>query len=160
MPDLAYRRPVPEDLHFVADLFSRPEVVAHRPDPQPDPPEISADRLARDIAHWDRHGYGRWTVTERGCHVALGGVTTIADTDEVNISYHVHPDHWRRGIAGAVAARAVAHAFEVLKVPLIRGLVREANPASASVLLKLGFLRDGVVEHAGQPTIRYVLAHP
>ncbi|TIR43124.1 MAG: GNAT family N-acetyltransferase, partial [Mesorhizobium sp.] len=44
---LLLRRPKQADLEFLADLFSRPELVAHRPDPTPDTPQQSAARLAR-----------------------------------------------------------------------------------------------------------------
>lgn len=154
---LLYRRPLPGDLPFVTDLYSRPEAVAHRPDPTPDGPEVSRMRLERDIAHWEAHGFGRWAVEAEGRLVGFGGLGVVEDSADLNISYHVHPDHWRRGIASAIAAQAVAHGFGELGAPRIRGLVRAANPASARVLLKLGFRRDGEVTLHGAPTVRYVL---
>ncbi|OWU84168.1 hypothetical protein ATO6_14010 [Oceanicola sp. 22II-s10i] len=151
-------RPVNEgDLDFMADLFSRPEVVAHRPDPTPDSRAICADKLERDMAHWDAHGFGRWTVLDGGAPVGFGGLTVVEDADDLNISYHVHPDSWGRGLASAIAARAVAHGFGQLRAPGIRGLVRRANPASARVLVKLGFREDGEVTLHGAPTVRYLL---
>ncbi|MGR3454342.1 GNAT family N-acetyltransferase [Pseudooceanicola sp.] len=154
---LHYRRPVSGDLPFVTDLYARPEVVAHRPDPTPDGPEVSRLRLERDIAHWGAEGFGRWAVEEAGRLVGFGGLTVVEDASDLNISYHVHPDHWGRGLASRIGAHAVAHGFDALDASRLRGLVREANPASARVLLKLGFRRDGVVTLHGAPTVRYVL---
>lgn len=155
---LSYRPPRPGDLAFVTDLYARPEVVAHRPDPTPDGPEVCRMRLDRDIAHWAAHGFGRWAVEAGGQLVGFGGLGVVEGSEELNISYHVHPDHWGHGMASAIAARAVGHGFDRLGAPRIRGLVRAANPASARVLLKLGFRRDGEVTLHGAPTLRYVLA--
>ena len=154
---LEFRRPRMGDLGFVTDLYARPEVVAHRPDPTPDGPVRSRVRLERDMAHWDEHGFGRWAVADGGVLVGFGGLTVLEDSLDLNISYHVHPDAWGRGIASAIAAQAVAHGFGELGATRIRGLVRAANPASARVLVKLGFRADGEVTLHGAPTNRYVL---
>ncbi|WP_375689326.1 GNAT family N-acetyltransferase [Pseudooceanicola sp. LIPI14-2-Ac024] len=154
---LFFRRVEPCDLDFMAEVFSRPEVVAHRPDPTPDSREVCADKLVRDIAHWDRHGFGRWTVEAARRPVGFGGLTVVEDSRDLNVSYHVHPDHWGHGHASAIAAHAVEHGFGTLRAPRLRGLVRAANPASARVLLKLGFREDGEVTLHGAPTLRYVL---
>jgi RimJ/RimL family protein N-acetyltransferase len=55
---LILRQPEAPDIDFITDMFSRNEVVAHRPDPRPDTPEESAARLARDMAHWRDHSFG------------------------------------------------------------------------------------------------------
>lgn len=154
---LDFRRPAMGDLPFVTDLYARPEVVAHRPDPTPDGPEVCRMRLERDIAHWDKHGFGRWAVEDGGVLVGFGGLTAVEDSGDLNISYHVHPDAWGRGIASLIATRAVEHGFGELGARRIRGLVRTANPASARVLVKLGFRADGEVTLHGAPTNRYVL---
>lgn len=154
---LDFRRPAPGDLSFVTDLYARPEVVAHRPDPAPDGPEVCRVRLERDIAHWDAHGFGRWAVEEDERLVGFGGLTCVEDSRDLNISYHVHPDAWGRGIASRIAAHAVENGFDGLDATRIRGLVRAANPASARVLVKLGFRADGQVTLHGAPTDRYVL---
>ena len=84
---LLLRRPRQADLHFLIDLFSRPELVAHRPDPTPDTPQQSAAGLTRDIDHWDKHGFGRWAVEADGGLVGFGGVTVSNDFEGLNLSY-------------------------------------------------------------------------
>lgn len=91
---LLLRRPATSGLAFLIDLFSRNELVAHRPDPTPDTPQHSAARLARDIGHWDRHGFGRWAVEAGGKMVGFGGVTVSSDFDGLNLSYHLQPESW------------------------------------------------------------------
>jgi ribosomal-protein-alanine N-acetyltransferase len=72
---LVLRRPNTADSDFVVDLFSRLELVAHRPHPVPDSPEISEQRLLRDMQHWQSHGFGRWAVEHDGRLVGFGGLT-------------------------------------------------------------------------------------
>jgi ribosomal-protein-alanine N-acetyltransferase len=50
-PCLHLRPPDSADLDFMVNLFARPELVAHRPDPEPDSPEASKARLERTIRH-------------------------------------------------------------------------------------------------------------
>ncbi|RVA86507.1 N-acetyltransferase, partial [Mesorhizobium sp. M7A.F.Ca.CA.004.01.1.1] len=83
---LLLRRPAEADLDFLIDLFSRGELVAHRPDPVPDRAQQSAARLRRDIGHWDKHGFGRWAVEADGKLIGFGGVTVSADFDGLNPS--------------------------------------------------------------------------
>lgn len=77
---LLLRRPAETDLDFLIDLFTRQELVAHRPDPVPDTPQQSAARLARDIGHWNRHGFGRWAVEADGKLIGFGGITVSEDS--------------------------------------------------------------------------------
>jgi len=150
---LRLRKPSDSDLPFLTDLFSLPEMVAHRPHPVPDSPAQSAARLARDLAHWKQHGFGRWAL-EMGEHpIGFGGLSRKEGIEGLNISYHLHPDFWRRGFAGEFVDEALRVAFEVIEAPRVVGLVRPVNPASRSVLERAGFTFEGEVEFEGAPTL-------
>ncbi|MDE1994650.1 MAG: GNAT family N-acetyltransferase, partial [Rhizobiaceae bacterium] len=73
--------PEEADLDFVTALFSRQELVAHRPNPIPDTPDESTLRLSRDRAHWHDHGFGRWAVMAGGRLIGFGGVTVSKEFD-------------------------------------------------------------------------------
>jgi len=156
---LTFREPDRQDLAFLTDLFARPETVAHRPRPDPDSPGLSALRLERELAHWADHGFGRWAVASGGRPIGFGGLNVTRVEGELNISYHIHPEAWGHGHATCIARHAVAHGFGPLAARCIRGLVREANPASRRVLEKLGFRFAGRVMLNGAPTMRFEL-HP
>jgi [ribosomal protein S5]-alanine N-acetyltransferase len=149
---LALRRPIPDDLDFLVDLFSLPALVAHRPDPTPDSPVVCAERLRGDIAHWDRHGFGRWAVEDGDGLIGFGGLTVRGEDEAFNISYHLHPAHWGKGYATELAEEAVRAGFDDLGVARIVGLVREANPGSRRVLERAGFVFEGHVMLHGAPT--------
>jgi ribosomal-protein-alanine N-acetyltransferase len=151
-PRLSLRMPEERDLDFVTALFARPELVAHRPDPTPDSPSESARRLARDQAHWRVNGFGRWAVETEGRLIGFGGVTVSTEFEGLNLSYHLHPEHWGRGYATELVKEALAFACDDLQAKRIIGLVRPVNVASRRVLEKCGFGFERDVMLHGAPT--------
>lgn len=154
-------RPVArEDIDFAAELFARPELTAHRPDPRPDSRDAVVARLAADGAHWAQHGFGRWLLSADGIPVGLGGLTVKAGVEGLNLSYHLHPDHWGKGYATEFARAALKVAFGPLAAPRVVGLVRPANPASRAVLERLGFRYERSLPLHGAPTDMFALDAP
>ena len=154
---LSLRQPEMADAGFLTELFSRHELVAHRPDTRPDSPQQSAERLDRDMAHWVEHGFGRWAILAKGNLVGFGGVTVSKQFEGLNLSYHLHPHYWGRGFATELVVETVRFAFENLGAPRIIGLVRTANTASVQVLQRCGFQFEQEVMLAGAPTNLYAL---
>ena len=157
---LLLRPPTLEDLPFLTELFARPELVAHRPVPQPDSPEESAARLARDMAHWNQHGFGRFAVVAGSELIGFGGVTVSNEFDALNLSYHLDPRSWGHGYATELVSGILAFAFGELGARRIIGLVRPANPASRRVLEKCGFGFERELMLHGAPTNLYSLLSP
>lgn len=154
---LLLRRPAESDLPFVVDLFTRPELVGHRPDPRPDSPEASAARLQKDMRHWRAHGFGRWAAEHEGRLVGFGGVTRSETFEGLNLSYHLAPEAWGKGFAAEIVQQALAVAFGPLAAKRVIGLVRPANPASARVLQRAGFACEREVMLHGAPTMLWAL---
>ncbi|MGR6430366.1 GNAT family N-acetyltransferase [Rhizobium sp. PAMB 3174] len=138
-------------------LFSKAELVAHRPDPTPDSSVVTEARLAREIAHWRKFDFGRWAVEVDGQLIGFGGVTQSQQYDALNISYHLDPAFWGNGYAVELAGAAVAFGTEVLRRNWIVGLVRPVNVASRRVLEKCGFVHEGSIELHGAPTMLFSL---
>ncbi|TXH81202.1 MAG: N-acetyltransferase [Rhizobium sp.] len=149
---LSLRMPEEQDLDFVTMLFARPELVAHRPDPVPDSAAESARRLARDRAHWRLHGFGRWAVETEGRLIGFGGLTVSTEFGGLNLSYHLHPDHWGNGYATELVTEALAFARDDLQARRVVGLVRPVNIASRRVLEKCGFDFEREIMLHGAPT--------
>jgi len=149
---LLLRPPTAADRDFMVSLFSRSELVAHRPHPVPDSPEVSERRLLRDMQHWQSHGFGRWAVEHGGQLIGFGGLTHMHGFDGLNISYHLDPESWGKGYASEFVAETVAVGFGPLKAHRMIGLVRAANPASRRVLERNGFCFEQEVELDGAPT--------
>ncbi|AUG51347.1 GNAT family N-acetyltransferase [Thalassospira marina] len=137
---LTLRVPQQDDLSFLQDMFSRPELTRHRPNPTPDDASTTRDRMARDRAHWAEHGFGRWAVLVDGRRIGFGGVTQSLQFEGLNLSYHLHPDYWGKGYGLEIARAAIAFAINDLAAQRIIGLARPANPASQRVLLRAGLV--------------------
>ncbi|WP_045024898.1 GNAT family N-acetyltransferase [Agrobacterium arsenijevicii] len=152
---LTLRQPEAQDIDFIVDMFSRSELVAHRPDPRPDTPEESAARLARDTAHWRDHGFGRWAALVGENLVGFGGVTVSKEFEGLNLSYHLHPDYWGQGFATELVTEAIRFGLEDVGIRRIIGLVRPANPASRKVLERCGFSLEREVMLHGATTNLY-----
>ncbi|MBY5441551.1 GNAT family N-acetyltransferase [Rhizobium leguminosarum] len=152
---LRLRIPVEGDIDFLTRLFSRPELVAHRPVPRPDTPAESAERLARDIGHWKDHGFGRWAVEANGALIGFGGVTVSKEFDDLNLSYHLQPESWGQEYATELVRETLTFAFDNLHADRVIGLVRPVNAASKRILEKCGFTFDREVMLHGAPTNMY-----
>jgi ribosomal-protein-alanine N-acetyltransferase len=154
---LRLRAPASTDILFLTELFSRPELVAHRPVPRPDSPEESAARLARDIGYWKDHGFGRWAVEANGALIGFGGVTVSKEFGGLNLSYHLHPESWGQGYATELVRETLTFAFDDLHAERVIGLVRPINVASKRILEKCGFRFEREVMLHGAPTNMYAL---
>ncbi|WJY21441.1 GNAT family N-acetyltransferase [Fontisubflavum oceani] len=145
-------RPVEaSDAPFYADLFSRQELVAYRPDPTPFDAARSATRLGEDLAHWKQHGFGRWALVHAGRTVGLGGLSLKFQYRGINLSYHLLPDLWGQGLASEFVRGALDYAALSLKAQEVYGLVRPANTASTRVLEKAGFIHAAEHMVSGAP---------
>ncbi|RFB93746.1 GNAT family N-acetyltransferase [Rhizobium leguminosarum bv. trifolii] len=154
---LQLRTPVAEDIHFLTALFSRPELVAHRPVPRADSPEESAVRLSRDIDHWKDHGFGRWAIEAGGALIGFGGVTVSKEFSGLSLSYHLQPESWGHGYATELVRETLTFAFDDLHADRVIGLVRPVNAASRRILEKSGFSFEREVMLHGAPTNMYGL---
>lgn len=88
-----------------------------------------------------------WAVTLRGSDTLLGaiGLTPEEGVDAAELGYWLSPAHWGNGITTEAARAIVAFGFESLGLPVLTSGYFEDNPASGSVLRKLGFAETGRV---------------
>ena len=59
-------------------------------------------------------------------------------TEDVEIGWHLHPDHWGNGYATEAATRLLRHADETLGITEINALAYPGNDASIAVMRRLG----------------------
>lgn len=79
---------------------------------------------------------------------------------ELEIGYHVHRDHQRRGLATEAARAVREYAFAELGVDHVISLIRPGNLASRRVAEKNGLTVDRVVSWHGHDHCLYRLARP
>jgi len=153
---LAWRPVQQDDLSHLVAIFSQPAVVAHRPDPTPETQDDCRRRLELELDHWRIHGFGRWALEYAGKVIGFGGLGFRDSFAGLNLSYHLHPGYWRRGLAGEFAQAAVEIALYDLQAPQVIGLVRPVNQASQRVLEKAGLRFQRPITYGGHPGLLYL----
>jgi RimJ/RimL family protein N-acetyltransferase len=153
---LLLRRWDPADEGDVAaayDVYRRPEVARWLgATPQPWPSRgVGRARLERWAAiAAQRPGYGMWAVVPDFVGTPVGTVLLVplpdaagTPTDDVEIGWHFHPDHWGRGYATEAAKAVLSHAFTELGLARVNAVAYAENAASFGVMRRLGMTRQG-----------------
>jgi RimJ/RimL family protein N-acetyltransferase len=155
------RAPVEEDLEDYVRFWTDPRVPE---DVWPVETRTCVDAarvLRAAIGHWDRWGFGPWTVVERDGGAVVGRVglahKRVADESEVEVAWFLSGDVWGRGYAMEMAGEAVRVAFEVLELDDLVCLTTPTNVASQAVMRKLGFRYERDIEYAGLPHVLFRL---
>ncbi|WP_104091579.1 GNAT family N-acetyltransferase [Arthrobacter sp. GMC3] len=142
------------DVDFVYDLYSR-WVVQRFIGTEPRVMESlaeAAERVRRFQAI-EHPVHGIWAVTRKTDGLAVGtlllkpipasGEEPLTASDDVEIGWHFHPDHWGNGYASEAATAVLEHAFEG-GLDHVVAVTNPANEASQSVCRRIG------MEHKGQ----------
>jgi RimJ/RimL family protein N-acetyltransferase len=157
---LLLRPPRPEDVDDYRRIFLRPEVTRWlRPAPLAPLDAATVETiLTTDLAHWQKHRFGQWAVTETESRavVGRGGVcwTEVEGTPAVELAWTIDPDRHGEGFATELAFASVAFARERGIEELV-AMTLPHNRASRRVAEKLGMEPAGDIVHAGLPHVLY-----
>jgi ribosomal-protein-alanine N-acetyltransferase len=159
---LTGRPPEPGDLPDWVRIFGDPRVEEAAWPEHLRTPERVALLMRSSIEHWERWGFGPWTVLERGGDRVVGRVglqhTTILGRPDVEITWFIDADVWGRGYATEMAWESVRAAFTTLGLDSLVAYTTPDNEASQAVMRKLGMTYEADVENAGLPHVLYRLA--
>ena len=112
----------------------------------------TARYLARNVGHWDSHGFGVWMLRPTGGESWIGRVVlrwlSTGTIDDVEIGFAFLPTYWGRGLATEAAEFCLSVAQTELELRTLIGVTTPENLASQRVLGKLGlhYESDVVVE--------------
>ena len=130
-------------------------------DPEPPTRAHIVDKLAADIAHWERHGFGPWLLRDRdsGEMVGRGGLkhTMVTGLVEVEVGWTILPARWGEGLATELARKSVRTAFDELGLDEVIAYTAPDNVASWRVMEKAGMEFDREIVAAGLPHVLYRL---
>jgi RimJ/RimL family protein N-acetyltransferase len=111
------------------------------------------DYLDRNLDHWDQHGFGLWILRDLDGGPVVGRALlrtlTVEGTDEVEVGYSFHPEHWGRGLATEIATTLVILGQEQLGLGSIVAVTQVDNAASQRVLEKAGLEPAGEIAFHG-----------
>jgi ribosomal-protein-alanine N-acetyltransferase len=122
-----------------------------------------AERYLREgpLAMYERHGFGLRLVTLKdGAPVGMCGLLKREALDHPDLGFAFLARHTGRGYAFEAASAAIAHAWAVLKLDPILAVTAQQNPPSISLLGKLGFRFDRMINLPGyaEPSRLYALS--
>ena len=141
------------DVRAAFDIYNRPAVVdwLSRPPKPAQSESATRDRLRRWAAVGiERPGLGLWAVVPDAVGRPVGTVILTplpgsggVRTDDIEIGWHVHPDHWGQGYATEAASVVLTHAFDDLGLPVVNAVAFAGNEPSFAVMRRLGMTHRG-----------------
>ena len=142
-----------DDVAAAYDIYRRDEVarwLGATPTPWPSP-EAARERLERWRAVAEEEpGYGLWAVVPESVGHPVGTALLVrlpdADgrlTDDVEVGWHLHPDHWGQGYATEAARRLIQHGFDDLGLDMVNAVAYAGNDPSFAVMRRLGMTACG-----------------
>ena len=154
-----------DDLQAYFEIYSRDEVarwLGHRPRRA----VADLDEAGRQLKAWrdfhDRHEppYGLWAialVTEPAGPVGTALLLPLSDDDgpthEVEVGWHLHPDHQGRGLATEAARALLAH-LPAEAPNRVLALTDLDNTPSQAVAVRLGMADQGETDRWFGETMR------
>jgi RimJ/RimL family protein N-acetyltransferase len=120
--------------------------------------EKSDEWLARVVAHWEDHGFGRFAVVTHGTVVGFVGLSRT-DFDAgivpgVEVAWRLAFDQWGRGYATEAARAVLRDGFERLGLAVIVACTARSNARSRRVMERLG------MAHSPAETFEHPLVAP
>lgn len=143
---LRLRRPTEEDLDDVHEVHSDPRTNEYNPAGPVLDVERSRRMLNDWIEHWERHGFGYWTVV-RAADDHLVGFSGLMRREVdgqpvLNLYYRFRPEAWGTGYATEVARAAQCLARARFPAERVVAFVRETNTPSARVAERIGLVPE------------------
>lgn len=123
--------------------------------------EETRQYLHKNMEHWNRYGYGVWTLTYRttGAFVGRSAVRSvdIEGTEEREFGYALMPEFWGMGLATEISQAMAQLAFKQLGFESLVAFTLPNNFASRRVIEKVGGGFERNIIHVGQPHVLYRL---
>jgi len=147
----------PEDLNDLAALLTDKDVMRYVEDGQPKDRAVAEQALNSIIAHWQRHGFGRWAVEEKtsGEFVGFGGLRSLFGTPEV--VYHFATARWGNGFATELGRASLSYGFETHRFARVVAIAKPENAASIHVMEKIGMHFEMRTSYYGIDVVQYAI---
>jgi RimJ/RimL family protein N-acetyltransferase len=148
----------PEDLNELAALLADKDVMRYVEDGEPKDRAVAEKALNSIIAHWERHGFGRWAVDEKttGEFVGFGGLRSLFGTPE--IVYHLAKAQWGKGFATELGRASLGYGFDVHRFARIVAIAKPENGASIQVMEKIGMHFEMRTSYYGMDVVQYAIS--
>ncbi len=153
---LRLRQFTPADLPDLARIVADAEVMKYLGRVPGPLTEAEAEVFLHSmIAHWERHGFGRWAVIQRETSRLIGCAGLRSHEGVAELVYLLDKPYWGAGLATEIAAACLSYGFEAHGFERIIAFARPDNAASRYVLEKSGLRYEGEVEAYGVQVVQY-----
>lgn len=128
-----------DDLDELARIFSDPRVMKYLGATcGPVTKEETEAALHSIIAHWGRHGFGRWAAVHKREGRLVGYCGLRAFGKEAELVYLLDHPYWGQGLATEMASASLSFGFDEKSFSQIVAMTRPGNAASRRVMEKIG----------------------
>lgn len=145
---LRLREITKDDAEALYSYFSRDEVTKYYGQDSFTSLEQAQDLIEKFKSGYEEKRAYRWGIERKECPRLIGtiGFHAFAQAHKrAEVGYDLHPDFWRKGIASEALSRVIDYGFETLDLTRIGAIVYAENEASHHMLLKNGFVKEGVL---------------
>jgi RimJ/RimL family protein N-acetyltransferase len=153
---LRLRQFTPADLADLARIVADPEVMKYLGRVPGPLTAIEAETFLNSvIAHWARHGFGRWAVVERGGGRLIGCAGLRSHEGVAELNYLLDKPYWGAGLATEAAEASLRYGFGEHGFGLVVAFARPDNKASLRVMEKAGLCYEGKTVAYGVNVVQY-----
>ena len=101
---------------------------------------------------------GRWAANEKvsGKFVGSFAIIPIEGSDDIQLGYAFLKENWGKGFASELTKAGLDYYFKNTTAGHIYAIAEEANTASHKVLLKNGFVRDGIKKEEQKELLKFI----
>ena len=146
---LSLRRLTVDDAEFILALLNEPSFLRYIGDKKVRNLDDARQYILNGpVASYERHGFGLNCVELRESHTPIGmcGLLKRAELPDPDIGFALLPDFWNQGFAFEAAEAVLRDARERLEIQRILAITSLDNEASISLLQRLGFRFEKVVQ--------------
>ena len=153
-----------DDAEFILGLLNEPSFLRYIGDKKVRNLDDARQYILNGpVASYEKHGFGLNLMELRGSHMPIGmcGLLKREELPEPDIGFALLPDFCSKGFAFEAAAAVLHDARERLRLQRILAITSLDNEASITLLERLGFKFERVIELAAdrEPVRLFSLDH-
>ncbi|MGE7904591.1 GNAT family N-acetyltransferase [Peribacillus sp. NPDC094092] len=136
------------DAEAVFQCLSKDEVTRFYGQDSLENVEQAKDIIASFAKNYREKRAIRWGIERKDTKELIGTIGFHAYSPKyrrAEIGYEIHPAHWRKGFATEALKEMIAYGFNGLDLTRIGAVVFLENQPSSELLLKLGFIQEGIL---------------
>lgn len=147
-PRLRLRALSCDDAGDLYAVFSNPRAMRYWSSPPMTEPAQAAAYIEQIRRWFAGRGGMQWGIARHDDDRVIGTVTLFMFMPEhhrCEVGFILNPDFWGQGLASEAVARALAYAFDDLRMERIEADVDPRNLSSQRMLERLGFQHEGLM---------------